>query len=202
MSLIVLIAISFGIYWFMVRPKKDTSENTPAPDAPLAISGKTDAFTTGMSSLMTTYYSLRDAFVNWDTVAVNKAATEIQAKADGLPIGDFKADINLVNTAKSFSESVSAEAKGIVGETNIEQKRRSFHTLSEHLYNLIRTVQYTGEVIYHQRCPMAFNDDEEAFWLSNSNKIMNPYLGTSHPKYKASMLHCGDISDSLDFTKK
>jgi hypothetical protein len=49
---------------------------------------------------------------------------------------------------------------------------------------------------------MAFNDTEEAFWLSDKNRVVNPYLGSKHPKYKGSMLHCGDITDSLDFRKK
>jgi len=201
-SLLVLAVIAFGIYWFMVRPDKSTTEQTAPVDKPLEIAGKSDAFTTSFSDLMNTYYSLRDAFVNWDTAAVNQHAIAIQQKADSLPLGDFKADINLVNTAKSFSESITAEAKGIVGENDIEQKRRTFYTLSESLYNLVRTVRYSKEVVYHQHCPMAFNDDEEAYWLSNSSEIMNPYLGTKHPKYKSGMLHCGDISDSLDFRQK
>jgi hypothetical protein len=48
---------------------------------------------------------------------------------------------------------------------------------------------------------MAFNDDEEAWWISNEHKIENPYLGKKHPKYKGSMIECGDITDSLDFSK-
>ena len=69
------------------------------------------------------------------------------------------------------------------------------------MYNLVRTVRYNAEVVYYQHCPMAFNDQDEAYWLSNNNEVVNPYLGKSHPKYKASMLHCGDVSDSLDFRK-
>jgi hypothetical protein len=49
---------------------------------------------------------------------------------------------------------------------------------------------------------MAFNDEEEANWLSNSSKVVNPYLGKHHPKYKAGMLHCGDVVDSVDYTRK
>lgn len=195
-SLLVLAIIAVGVYWFLARPKDTSEKKEPVP---LAITNKSDAFQSAFASLMATYYSLKDAFVNWDTVAANKAAADLQAKAFGLPMDELKADTSIVQTARSFSESIVAEAKGIVGENNIEQKRRSFYTLSEHLYNLVRTVRYNGEVVYHQRCPMAFNDDEEAFWLSNSNKISNPYLGTSHPKYKATMLNCGDVSDSLDF---
>ena len=117
-------------------------------------------------------------------------------------MNDLKADTNIIKTAQDFSESIVAEAKGILGENNIEQKRRSFHMLSEHLYNLLRTVRYSGEIVYHQKCEMAFPDDNGAyFWLSNRSEVFNPYLGTSHPTYKNKMLNCGEVTDSLDFRK-
>jgi len=49
---------------------------------------------------------------------------------------------------------------------------------------------------------MAFNDSDEAYWLSNSREIVNPYLGKKHPRYKAGMLACGDLTDSLDFSSE
>ena len=199
-AVIAIVAVVLIVYYFKASKPKDTTENKEP--VPLAISDKSDAFRAAFSELMTSYYSLKDAFVNWDTASVNKAALAVQLKADSLPLTELKADSNIVETAKTFSMSVSGEAKGVLGEKEIEQKRRSFYTLSENLYNLIRTVQYNGEIVYHQHCPMAFNDQEEAYWLSNSNEVVNPYLGKSHPKYKSGMLHCGDISDSLDFRKK
>lgn len=198
-ALVAIAIIAFAIYWFTAKPKDTTENKEPVP---ISLNADSDAFQAAFRNLMGTYYSMRDGFVNWDTAAANRAAIAIQAQADSLPYQELKsADSSIIETARAFSQSVSAEAKGIVGEQNIEQKRRSFYTLSENLYNLVRTVQYKGEVIYHQHCPMAFNDSEEAYWLSNTSEIMNPYLGTSHPKYKAGMLHCGDVADSLNFRK-
>lgn len=198
-ALVVLAVVAFGIYWLTAKPKDTKEDKEPVP---IAVNNESGPFQAAFGSLMSTYYSLKDGFVNWDTAAANKAAIAIQVHADSLPYNELKAtDSSIIETARAFSQSISAEAKGILGEQNIEQKRRSFYTLSENLYNLVRTVKYNGEVIFHQHCPMAFNDAEEAFWLSNSNEVVNPYLGTSHPKYKAGMLHCGDIPDSLDFRK-
>lgn len=198
-ALVAIAVIAFVIYWVKGKPKDTTENKEPVP---LSVNADSDAFQASFRTLLTTYYSLRDGFVNWDTMAANKAAIAIQVQADSLPYNELKStDSSIIETAKAFSQSVSAEAKGILGEQNIEQKRRSFYTLSENLYNLVRTVQYKGDIIYHQHCPMAFNDSEEAYWLSNTAEIMNPYLGTSHPKYKAGMLHCGDVADSLNFRK-
>jgi len=44
---------------------------------------------------------------------------------------------------------------------------------------------------------MAFGEDKGADWISNSEEIVNPYLGKNHPEYKGSMLHCGEIKDTI-----
>ena len=127
-SLLVLAIIAIGVYWFLVKPKDTSEKKEPVP---LAINSKSDAFQASFASMMTTYYTLKDAFVNWDTVAANKAALELQTKADGLPVDEIKADTNIIQTARDLSGSIVAETKGLVGETNIEQKRRAFYILSE-----------------------------------------------------------------------
>ncbi|HQE11916.1 MAG TPA: hypothetical protein PLQ78_04150 [Flavipsychrobacter sp.] len=48
-------------------------------------------------------------------------------------------------------------------------------------------LEHTG--VYRQYCPMAFND-KGAYWLSNEEKIMNPYFGKK-------MLTCGEVTDTL-----
>ena len=53
------------------------------------------------------------------------------------------------------------------------------------MYDLIRTVRYDQEVVYHQFCPMAFND-AGAYWLSGTADIKNPYFGKK-------MLTCGEV---------
>ena len=123
--------------------------------------------------------------------------------ADSLKTSEIKGDSTgtIKQTAADFAATMSGSAKGFRGETDLVKKKREFQLISEALYNLVRTVKYDRQKLYHQHCPMAFNDEEEAWWISNSNKIENPYLGRKHPKYKATMVECGDITDSLDFTK-
>ncbi|MFM9735850.1 hypothetical protein, partial [Streptomyces niveiscabiei] len=84
-----------------------------------------------------------------------------------------------------YKMGIAAELKGLLGEKDREEKRKAFQMASEQLYDFIRTVQYDREVVYHEYCPMAFND-QGATWLSNSSDIKNPYL----PK---KMLHCGEV---------
>jgi len=197
--LLVLILALVVVYWVFFKKGRDTTENVDP--APLVLTNKSDAFNTAVANLLNKYYQLKDAFVDWDTVKVNQHAKELRTLSDSLPLNQLKADTSIIKTADDFAGSISGDAVGIVGETDITEKRKSFYTLSESLYNLLRTVRYDGEVVYHQHCPMAFNESDEAFWLSNKNQVMNPYLGNKHPKYKDKMVDCGDITDSLDFRK-
>jgi len=194
---LVLILVAVAAYWIFFKPKKDKVEGDQPK--PLAVNEKSDAFSAAFSNMMTTYYALKDAFVDWDTAKVNATAAQLRMQADSLPFKEIKADSSIILTASDYTKTISGEATGIIGESDIKEKRRSFYTLSDAMYTLIMTVKYDQEVVYHQRCPMAFNDTEEAFWLSNTSKVVNPYLGNKHPKYKAAMLNCGDVTDSLDF---
>jgi hypothetical protein len=195
-----LILVLVVVYWVFFKKNRDTTEKVEP--APLAVSNKSDAFNSAIATLLGNYYELKDAFVDWDTAKVNHTAIKMKLLADSLPLNQLKADSTIVGMAGNYAGTISGESLGIVGETDIVGKRRSFYTLSQSMYDLLRTVRYDGEMVYWQHCPMAFNDTEEAFWLSNKNQVVNPYLGSKHPKYKNAMLHCGDVMDSLDYRKK
>ncbi|HXD78677.1 MAG TPA: DUF3347 domain-containing protein, partial [Puia sp.] len=174
----------------------------PQPDQALRISKNTSAFDAAFDGLMNDYFAVKDALVNWDTLKADKAAYAVAAKADSLPLRQLKADSDIVRTAESLAVSIEGEAKGLTGETGYEGRRRSFNMLTDELYNLIRTVKYDGGTVYHMRCPMAFGDSAEGYWLSFTPAIVNPYLGNKHPVFKAKMIGCGEITDSIDFAKK
>jgi hypothetical protein len=198
--ILIILVVGLILLWKLFF---NTTENRPPieKDKPLTISRNSDAFTKSFSDLMTSYYGLRDALVDWDTSRADNAASQMQQLADSLPVNEIKGDSTIVLTAQNLAGSISNEIKGFKGETTIEQKRRAFNMITDELYNLIRTVRYHGETIYHLRCPMAFNESEEGFWLSSTSKVINPYLGKKHPKYNGKMVGCGEVVDSLDFNK-
>src|SRR5579859_5250091 len=179
MKKLVLLVIVFALAGFLAYKLLSKTEVRPPEkkDQPLAIGKNSGPFNTSFAVLMNDYFSLKDALVEWDTIKADQAAYVLSQRADSLPIKELKADTNIVLTAQSLAASIGSEAKGFMGETGIEQKRRAFNMLTEELYNLVRTVRYDGEVIYHIKCPMAFKDSEEGYWLSNTSRIVNPYLG-------------------------
>ncbi|HMC86237.1 MAG TPA: DUF3347 domain-containing protein [Chitinophagaceae bacterium] len=199
--IIVLALAAFAVDKFFFAKKSPADNDTPKQMA-LTASKNSEAFNASFEKLLNGYFSLKDGITNYDTAKANAAAKELTVFADSLTTSEIKGDStgDIRKTAENFAGTISGSAKGLVGETDLIKKKREFQMISEALYNLVRTVRYDRQKLYHEHCPMAFGD-EEAWWLSNSNKIVNPYLGTKHPKYKGAMIDCGDITDSLDYSK-
>lgn len=170
-----------------------------ANDTPLTVSANSDKLNMAFEGLLNEYTKLHDAFVEWDTAQVNAAAASVNLSIDSFPSNEIKADDAIVATAKDLLSNMKDGASAIVKNNTIEKKRRAFASLSDNFYNLTRTIKYDRATIYRVTCPMAFNDEEEANWISKDNKVLNPYLGKKHPKYKAGMLECGEVSDSLKY---
>jgi hypothetical protein len=164
------------------------------PQGPLAQSANPEVFNQSFGKLLNNYYALKDNFIAEKITDIDASAKTLQASVDSLRLDALRADTSIIATARIFTQGIAAELIGLVGETDIEAKRKSFQMVGDQLYDLVRTVQYDRAVIYHQYCPMAFND-QGANWLSSSPEIRNPYL----PK---KMLHCGEVKDSIDFRPK
>ncbi len=198
--IIGLVVIVIAVYFlFFYKPVVQEEPTQTLPVA--AASAKDPAFNRSFDSVLNAYFAIHDAFVNWDTVKANRSADTLATLIEQVPFDLLEEDISVVATAKNFASSMKNEASSIVSGKNIETKRRSYNILTENLYNLLRTIQYDNGVLYHQKCPMAFNDTEEAFWLANIREVVNPYLGNKDPRYKAGMLHCGETVDSIDYRK-
>jgi Protein of unknown function (DUF3347) len=179
--------------------KKATENSGTTASTPVTIQ-TSEATKKAITGVLGAYYQLKDALVEADTTAANKAAVTLATLADSIRVDGIK-DSSLSITIKNFSGTISAEAIALPEEQDITGKRRAFSMITENLYPLLQSVQYNESVIYHEMCPMAFNDTEAAFWLSNNREIVNPYLGKKHPKYASGMLHCGELKDSLSYSK-
>ena len=157
------------------------------------------AFNGSFDQLLGSYYNLKDAFVEHDTARINSTSARLAADAGSLQLDQLKPDSSgaVKATALDYATTLKGAAADIAGQRDLQKKQRQFQTISDALYELARTVKYDRQKIYHQHCPMAFND-EGAYWISNSNRIVNPYMGKKHPTYRSAMLGCGDIPDSLN----
>lgn len=160
---------------------------------PIKVTG-TDTLTGDVGLALQAYYNMKDAFIKSDTGLVNQDAPVFVSSVEKIALNDINADPALLQLAKDIQNQLTSESKKLVAATDIESKRRSFQIISDGLFDLLRTIRYSGSKVYQQYCPMAFNN-KGAAWLSSSPEIVNPYFG-------AAMLHCGDIRDSVNISDK
>lgn len=161
------------------------------PQAPLAQSANSAVFNESFGKLMQAYYQLQGNFIAEKEPDILSSARELLLATDSLKLDELKADSTIIVTARTYTDGIVSELKGLQGEKDMEAKRMAFQLVSEQLYDLTRIVQYDREVVYHIFCPMAFND-QGGYWLSRSTVIQNPYI-------PGKMLGCGEVRDSIDF---
>ncbi|MER3497672.1 MAG: hypothetical protein C4308_03030 [Chitinophagaceae bacterium] len=193
----VLIAAILVVYFGFISGGKRHFEKSKAKA--LEVSQHSKEFNEAVDKLMTAYYSMTEAFVNWDSVSVNNYANELKLAIDSLKLDDLKKDTAIYETAFATWDGIRNEIQGMISDATLEEKRQSLNLLSNQLYDLLRIIHYDTEKVYLQECPMAFNDEVPGNWLSKTQEVRNPYLGTKHPKYHSGMLNCGGPKDTLNF---
>jgi hypothetical protein len=192
--LIGVLALALGITYLLLHKTGSAGASPEVKDAPLTVSAKSSAFNRSFAGVMDTYYRLADVFKTADTAQISATALELRKAVDSIRFDQFKADSSVTLTAVSVAQSVQGEILGLIGEKTMDQKKREFNLITEDLYSLIRVVRYDGGVIYHMRCTTAFADSSEAYWLSSSNQIVNPYLDKN-----SKLADNSEVSDSLRF---
>ncbi len=197
--LLVLILGVAGYVWYKFSTEKGGGfEGEKAKK--LEIKSSTPVFDEGIASMMTSYFTMQDAFVNADTASAKTACAAMIKVIDSLKTDELKSDSSgLINTVAQFLSDVKSNAASLLQQSQIKEMRQDFHQVNQQLYALLKTINYKGSTLYWENCPMAFDGDKEAYWLdtkSGDNK-MNPYLGKNDPKFGSAMLHCGEEKDSV-----
>ncbi len=196
---IILVGAGF-IYFTYFKSGKKTPKG-PKPVA-MTVSAHSAGFNESVRASLQSYYDLSEAFVSWNDAEVKRLAFQLSKALDSLQLDELKVDsTGIYESALDPLSNAKAEASSIMVSEDWEARRVAFRQLSENLRLLLIIVKYDQEKIYWQECPMAFNDEEAANWLSKTEEIRNPYLGTSHPKYKATMLTCGSSKETINFMK-
>ena len=145
------------------------------------------AFQQQLATVFTSYIKLKEGFVSSD---IAKVKPEIAAVKLALANVDMKLlEGPAHNDWMTYLGSIETSLKEMEASADIEVQRKAFSTLSDNLYKSIKAYGLGGTTAYYEFCPMAF-DNKGAFWLSDNNKIRNPYFGDK-------MLSCGSVKETL-----
>jgi len=147
----------------------------------------------GTSLLMTVvgkYYALKNALVATKAARADSAAAQLLATADSMQAFLMTDTANKI-ALKPFLDTIINQSKMVssVMDETCEKKRIYFGSISSAIYGLVKSADLKNAGIYHEYCPMAFNE-KGAYWLSDESEIKNPYFGKK-------MMECGEVTDSL-----
>jgi Cu(I)/Ag(I) efflux system membrane fusion protein len=184
----------FSLFILVILLSCNNQNDKNAPESgqkqvALTKSANSPAFNNSFKELMNAYWGLKEAFIAEKDSSIAQSARAMMVTADSLKLYELKADSILIFTARTYSEGISSELMGLLGEKDMLSKRRSFQMVSDQLYDLIRTVQYDQLLLLHAYCNNAF-DDQGAYWICLPEELKNPYL----PK---STTNCCEIKDSI-----
>ena len=131
-----------------------------------------------LTSIMSSYFSLNESLVKDNASSAAKSSENL---VEALKV--FKAEgltEEAQNEVSEIQESAIENAEHITANSDdIEHQREHLVLLSIDIKDLIAIIG-TTQKLYEDYCPMA-NDNEGAIWISQTEEINNPYMGSSMP---------------------
>ncbi len=144
-------------------------------------------FKNQLNDVYISYLKVKDALIATD---VNLSKDHTTTLLESLDHVDMKLLAGDARMEWMKDEAVlSGALESILRTSDVEKMREALSPLSDQLYyTLARFQVVTGG--FRLFCPMAFNK-RGAFWLSNSEEVLNPYYGDK-------MLDCGSVKEKLN----
>jgi hypothetical protein len=137
-----------------------------------------------LTSLLNSYYEIKNALVNSDAATTSVKAGEFIKTSDSIDIKTIPADE--MNAFMSLVKKLVSGAENIAGTKDINKQRDYFAGFSLDFYSMAKMVKLSDQPVYKAYCPM-----KKMYWLSNEKTIKNPYYGKK-------MLNCGSITETID----
>ncbi len=147
-----------------------------------------DAFTAGIDSLLTPYFTLQAALSRDSLDEAKKSAAQVK-------IALYKVNMHLLggDAHEQWMTRAGAVLKStdtVAAAGDLKKARAAFRTMSDALILVIREFGTSGaRPVYVLHCPMAFGN-KGADWLQDKAGTANPYLGKS-------MFACGTVTETL-----
>lgn len=165
--------------------ERDITETAPSVGKPKFTVD--EIFRKQVTELFDAYVEMKDAFVSSDAGKVQKEAQDTRKALEKVDKSLLSGEA--LNDWTQHANRIAASLQTIEASNDIEAQRAQFSEVSGSLYNTIKAFGLSGKTAYYEFCPMAF-DDKGAYWLSNEEKIRNPYFGEK-------MLTCGSVEETL-----
>ena len=145
-----------------------------------------------LAHLVAVYFNLKDALVASDQNEAADAALSMVPALEQINMSLITGDAHQYWMEQQIA--IKAHSQQLAELTELDAQREQFDFISAALINSMVAFGTSGNSIYVQYCPMAF-DNEGANWLAAEEQINNPYFGDA-------MLRCGIIETTIDAGEK
>jgi Cu(I)/Ag(I) efflux system membrane fusion protein len=142
----------------------------------------TGSFNKEIKNTFKNYLTLKNAFVKSDTSLINAATNQLLVSLENPDTAGIGEDYHIWFSSK---EKINKLLTAIKESKNLAVQKEKFNSLSDCLFDLLSHYGIPGISVYQNHCPMAL-DNRGANWLSDKEKIENPYFGDE-------MLDCGAV---------
>ncbi len=200
LPVIILVVVAIAVYFLVFNKKKDSAstEKKSIESEKVVAKRHSAPFNESVSAALNNYFEMKSSFVDADTSKIKSSTSGFVLALKQIKTDELNQESAAISqSVKMQIEDISTNAMALQKETDLKEMRQDFRMISENLYPFLKTIKYEGPTLYWQNCPMAFGENNEANWVSNTKEIINPYLGKNHPEFKNSMLHCGEIKDTI-----
>ena len=126
-----------------------------------------------ISKVFATYLNLKNALVSNDAKTASASAKTMLDEIGKVPMDKMTTEQHTI--WMKYMKKLSYDAKHISEVAELEHDREHFTSLSKNMYAVVKAFP-TTTAVYYQFCPMA-NENKGAYWLSEQEKIHNPYYG-------------------------
>ncbi|WP_272148843.1 efflux RND transporter periplasmic adaptor subunit [Tenacibaculum aiptasiae] len=133
------------------------------------------------------YINLKDTLLTNNSKEIITQAKKLLISLDEVDMKLLKKDSH--NKWMKLHKEITSSINSIIETSDIKEQKIYFNQLTASFRAAIQIFGINKKV-YHQFCPMADNN-KGAYWLSNDEKIVNPYFG-------GGMLGCGSIKETLE----
>ncbi len=147
-----------------------------------------DQFKQQLTTVYNYYIKMKEAFVSSDAEKVKATAGELEKVLKEVDMTLLSGDSHMMwmDQLAVLNSSVRA----IVQDEDIVEQRKDFSEFNSMFYKTVKQFGLVNTTAYYQYCPMA-NNNQGAYWLSNTEEILNPYFGDM-------MLNCGETQEVIE----
>lgn len=146
-----------------------------------------DEFKKQLTKVVENYFALKNSLVKSNTTNAEKESEKLlnSIKKVDMSLLEEDAHVKWMSSKNDLTELLTK----INSSFDLEEYRINFQKISGKIIDLTESFGINKDFVYVQFCPMAF-DDKGAYWLSETEEILNPYFGDD-------MLNCGETKRKI-----